>query len=53
MQLPWVQPGIEANRSCSGVESMVGEDLLVLANVFLNNSHCTNHLRCSLPFLVE
>ena len=48
-----VQPGIEANRSCSGVESMVGKDLFVLTNVFLNNSHCTNHLQCSLPFLCK
>ena len=48
-----VQPGIEANRSCSGVEFMVGKDLFVLTNVFLDNSHCTNHLRCSLPFLCK
>jgi DNA helicase IV len=32
---------------------MVGKDLFVLTNVFLDNSHCTNHLRCSLPFLCK
>ena len=32
---------------------MVGKDLFVLTNVFLNNSHCTNHLQCSLPFLCK
>ena len=25
----------------------------MLTNVFLDNSHCTNHLRCSLPFLCK
>jgi hypothetical protein len=32
---------------------MVGKDLFVLTNVFLDNPHCTNHLRCSLPFLCK
>ena len=31
----------------------MGKDLLVLTNVFLDNSHCTNHLQCSLPFLCK
>ena len=30
-----------------------GKDLLVLTNAFLDNSHCTNHLRCSLPSLCK
>ena len=45
MQLPWVQPGIEANRSCSGVEYMEGKDLLALTSGAVNNPHCIKHLR--------
>ena len=47
------QPGIEANRSCSGVEFIVGKDLLALTSGAIKNPHCTKHLRYFLPFLCK
>ena len=48
-----IQPGIEANRSCSGVESMEGKDLLALTSGAVNNPHCNKHLRYFLPLLCK
>ena len=48
-----LQPGIEANRSCSGVEFMAGKDLLALTSVAIKNPHCTNHLQYFLLFFYK
>ena len=48
-----VQPGIEANRSCSGVEFIEGKDLLALTSGAIKNPHCIKHLQYFLLFYAK
>ena len=48
-----VQPGIEANRSCSGVEFILSKDLLALTSGAIKNTYCTNHLQYFLLFYAK
>ena len=48
-----LQPGIEANRCSSGVESLLGKDLFTLTSGAIKNPHGMNHLLYFLPFLFK
>ncbi len=44
---------MDANRGCSGIESISGKVLLAVTNKFLDNSHSINCLQSRCPFLCK